>query len=114
MLEQGQFWRNKLLRDHVAVVEDKIAPSIVFVNSVYLNVHTRQWLNANIWIYKDRIVYVGQRMRKKIEQTEIIDCTGQYLVAGNIELHQHPLQLYNTVKLAYNTANYDTTKLING
>src|SRR5690625_3832813 len=113
MLEQGQFWRNKLLRDHVAVVEDKIAPSIVFVNSVYLNVHTRQWLNANIWIYKDRIVYVGQRMPKKTEQTEIIDCTGQYLVPGYIEPHAHPSQLYNPEEFAYYAATYGTTTLIN-
>src|SRR5690625_2294472 len=113
MLEQGQFWRNKLLRDHVAVVEDKIAPSIVFVNSVYLNVHTRQWLNANIWIYKDRIVYVGERLPLKVDGTQMIDCTGQYLVPGYVEPHAHPSQLYNPEEFAIYAAKYGTTTLIN-
>ncbi len=113
MLEQGQFWRNKLLRDHVAVVEDELAPSIVFTNGVYLNVHTKQWLQANIWIYKNRIVYVGDRMPKLTQGTDIIDCTGQYLVPGYVEVHSHPSQLYNPEAFAIYAATYGTTTLIN-
>lgn len=113
MLEQGQFWRNKILRDHVAVVEDKIAPTIVFVNSVYLNVFTRKWMKANIWIYKDRIVYVGERLPKKVDGVEMIDCTGQYLVPGYVEPHAHPSQLYNPEEFAIYAAKYGTTSLIN-
>lgn len=113
MLEQGQFWRNRELREHVAVVENKIAPTIVFTNSTYLNVYTKSWIQANIWIYKDRIVYVGDRMPIKTDDTDIIDCTGQYLVPGYIEPHAHPFQLYNPEELALHAGKFGTTTLIN-
>ncbi len=113
MLEQGQFWRNRELREHVAVVENKIAPTIVFTNSTYLNVFTKSWIQANIWIYKDRIVYVGDRMPIKTDDTDIIDCTGQYLVPGYIEPHAHPFQLYNPEELALHAGKFGTTTLIN-
>src|SRR5690625_3347174 len=113
MLEQGQFWRNRELRKHVAVVENKVAPTIVFTNSIYLNVFIKKWVKANIWIYKDRIVYVGDRMPEKTTNTEIIDCTGQYLVPGYIEPHAHPFQLYNPETLALHAAKFGTTTLIN-
>lgn len=111
MLEQGQFWRNRELREHVAVVENKFAPTIVFTNSTYLNVFTKQWIRANIWVYKDRIVYVGERMPGRTEETEVIDCTGQYLVPGYIEPHAHPFQLYNPETLAFHAAKFGTTTL---
>ncbi len=113
MLEQGQFWRNRELREHVAVVENKIAPTIVFTNSTYLNVYTKSWIQANIWVYKDRIVYVGDRMPIKTDDTDIIDCTGQYLVPGYIEPHAHPFQLYNPEELALHAGKFGTTTLIN-
>lgn len=113
MLEQGQFWRNKELREHVAVVDNKIAPTIVFKNSTYLNVYTNRWEKGNIWVYKDRIVYVGERQPEKVENCEIIDCTGQYIVPGYIEPHAHPFQLYNPESIAYFAAKFGTTTLIN-
>lgn len=113
MLEQGQFWRNRELREHVAVVENKIAPTIVFTNSTYLNIYTKSWIQANIWVYKDRIVYVGDRMPIKTDDTDIIDCTGQYLVPGYIEPHAHPFQLYNPEELALHAGKFGTTTLIN-
>ena len=113
MLEQGQFWRNRELREHVAVIENKLAPTIVFQNSTYLNMHTKTWMKANIWVYKDRIVYVGDRMPANIDNTEIIECTGQYLVPGYIEPHAHPFILYNPEALALYAAKFGTTTLIN-
>lgn len=113
MLEQGQFWRNKELREHVAVVEGKIAPTIVLENCTYLNVFTKKWIEANVWIYKDRIVYVGERMPENTENTEIMECTGQYIVPGYIEPHSHPFQLYNPEEFAFHSAKTGTTTLIN-
>lgn len=113
MLEQGQFWRNRELREHVAIVDNKLAPSILFKNSTYLNVFTKTWLQANIWVYKDRIIYVGNRLPKNTNGTEIIDCTGQYLVPGYIEPHAHPFQLYNPEELAFHAAKFGTTTLVN-
>ena len=113
MLEHGQFWRNKALREHVAVVDDKLAPTIVLENCTYLNVFTKKWLKANIWIYRDRIVYVGERMPANTNGTEIMECTGQYVVPGYIEPHAHPVQLYNPEMFARHAASYGTTTLIN-
>ncbi len=113
MLEEGQFWRNRELRKHVAVIDGTVAPSIVFENSTYLNVFTKKWITANIWIYHDRIVYVGERMPENTEGTEIMECTGQYLVPGYIEPHAHPFQLYNPEEYGYHSASFGTTTLIN-
>src|SRR5699024_12431783 len=101
MLEQGQFWRNKDLRTHVAIIDGKVAPTIVLQNGTYVNVFTNEWATANIWIYKERIVYVGEEMPQRTEGTEIVDCTGQHIVPGYIEPHAHPNQLYNPESLAY-------------
>src|SRR5690625_675277 len=113
MLEQGQFWRNRDLRAHVAVVDEKIAPTIILKNGTYLNVFTKKWLRANIWIYKERIIYVGNKMPDTTENTEVIDCTGQYLVPGYIEPHAHPFQLYNPEEIALHGAKFGTTTFIN-
>ncbi|HLS65485.1 MAG TPA: adenine deaminase C-terminal domain-containing protein [Pseudogracilibacillus sp.] len=113
MLEFGQFWRNRELREHIAVVDDKLAPTILLTNCTYLNVHTKKWVQANIWIYKDRIVYVGERMPKNTDNTEIIDCIGQYVVPGYMEPHAHPFQLYNPEEFAFHAAKFGTTTLIN-
>lgn len=112
-MDHGKVWRNRDLRKHLSVIEGEIPPTIVFKNSTYLNVHTKQWINSNIWIYKDRIVYVGDRLPDNVDGTEIIDCTGQYLVPGYIEPHSHPFQLYNPEELAFHAAKYGTTTLIN-
>src|SRR5699024_8882149 len=85
----------------------------VFANSVYLNTFTKRWTKANIWVYQERIVYVGERMPEKTDGTEIIDCTGQYLVPGYIEPHAHPLQLYNPESMALHAAAFGTTTFIN-
>lgn len=113
MLEHGQFWRNKVLRDHTSVVAGEIAPSIVFTNGTYLNMYTKQWEEANIWVYKDRIIYVGKEMPTQTDGTEIVNCLGQYLVPGYIEPHAHPFQLYNPKALALHAGKYGTTTLIN-
>ena len=85
MLEQRYRWKNKQLREHVSIIDGKMAPTIVLVNAVYLNQVFEEWMKANIWIYKDRIIYVGDKMPEIQEGCEIIDCTGQYLVPGYIE-----------------------------
>lgn len=113
MLEYGQFWRNKDLREHVAVIDQKIPPTIVLTNGIYLDVYTKKWRKANIWIYKDRIIYVGEELPEQKEGTEIVDCTGQYIVPGYIEPHAHPYQLYNPESFAYFAAKTGTTTLIN-
>ncbi|WP_077324465.1 adenine deaminase C-terminal domain-containing protein [Virgibacillus siamensis] len=112
MLENGYYWRNREIRQHVAVIDGTVEPGLVLANGTYLNTYTKQWLKANIWILNDRIVYVGDKLPEN-ETANIIDCEGSYLVPGYIEPHAHPFQLYNPISLANYAGYYGTTTLIN-
>ena len=109
----GLNWRNRELRQHVKVIDGLVAPTLVLKNSTYLNVYTKQWLEANIWIFNDRIIYVGERLPKQLDGVEVVDCTGKYLVPGYIEPHAHPFQLANPEALAFHAARFGTTTLVN-
>lgn len=113
MLEQRYRWKNKHLRMHVSVLDGKTSPTILLKNALYLNQVFRKWMRANIWIYEDRIVYVGENLPEQVKNCEIIDCTDQILVPGYIEPHAHPFQLYNPHSLAAYASQFGTTTLIN-
>ena len=111
---KNQFrWNNEQLRKHVSILDGVSAPHILLTNATYLNTYIREWVKANIWIYEDRIVYVGEKLPKQIDDCEVIDCEGQFLVPGYIEPHSHPYQLYNPLTLAKYAAQAGTTTLIN-
>lgn len=112
-MPESIYWRNRELREHVAVIDGEEAPTIVLKNGTYLNTYTKQWLRANIWIFNDRIVYVGDKLPENSQSTEIVDCDGKYLVPGYIEPHAHPFQLYNPEQLAMYGAEFGTTAFIN-
>jgi adenine deaminase len=112
-MEQRYRWKNKQLREHIAVLDGKCAPTILLKNATYLNQLFRKWMTANIWIFADRIVYVGDKLPDNTSQTEIIDCTGKWLVPGYIEPHCHPYHLYNPHSLAHYASKFGTTTLIN-
>ncbi|MDV2581708.1 adenine deaminase C-terminal domain-containing protein [Alkalibacillus haloalkaliphilus] len=114
MKEHLYRWRNKQLREHTAVVDGEMAPTLVLKNATYLNVYLKKWLSGHIWIYEDRIVYVGDQFPGHTsKQTEVVDCSGQYLVPGYIEAHAHPFQLYNPHSLAEYASKRGTTTLVN-
>lgn len=113
MQEHLYRWRNKQLREHVAIIDGKISPTIVLKNATFLNVYIKKWQTANIWIYEDRIVFVGEDMPKKMTNTELVDCSGEYLVPGYVEPHSHPYQLYNPHSLAEYALKKGTTTLVN-
>jgi adenine deaminase len=113
MLEQRYRWKNKHLRMHVSVLDGKTSPTILLKNALYLNQTFRKWMRANIWIYEDRIVYVGENLPVRLENCETIDCTNEILVPGYIEPHAHPFQLYNPQTLAAYASQFGTTTLIN-
>lgn len=113
MMEHQYSWRNKELREHVSVMDGKLAPTILLKNATYLNVHMKQWLKAHIWVYKDRIIYVGEQLPEFMEGTEVIDCENRYLVPGYIEPHVHPFQLYNPQEFAHHASFTGTTTLVN-
>lgn len=110
---EKSYWRNRELREHVAIIDGEIAPTLLLKNGTYLNTFAKKWIQAHIWIYNERIVYVGDQLPQNINGTEIVDCEGQYLVPGYIEPHAHPFQLYNPLSLANHAAKFGTTTLIN-
>lgn len=113
MLEKRNYWRNRELREHISIIDGDLKPSLILKKATYLNTFTKQWLRANIWIYKDRIIYVGDQMPTDHTSIETMDCEGKFLVPGYIEPHAHPFQLYNPEILAKHAAKFGTTTLIN-
>lgn len=114
MVESKYRWRNRELREHVDVLDGKRSLTLLLKNATYLNGVFKQWMQGNIWIYNDRIVYVGERLPEKIDEScEVVDCTNYFLVPGYIEPHVHPFQLYNPVSFAQYAAKSGTTVLIN-
>ncbi len=110
MLEPN--WKITELRKQVAVIDGKTAPTIVITNARYLHSMYKKWVEGNIWILGDRIVYAGPKMPVNIEGTEIVDASGKTIVPGYIEPHVHPFQLYNPQTLADYAAQLGTTTLI--
>ncbi|MDX8046804.1 adenine deaminase C-terminal domain-containing protein [Gracilibacillus sp. S3-1-1] len=106
-------WRNKEIRKQVAVIDGTESPTMVLKNACYLNVFLRKWLEAHIWIYHDRIVYVGSELPQSLAGVEVVECTGKYVVPGYIEPHAHPFQLYNPHELAMHAGQTGTTTLMN-
>ncbi|HZG59723.1 MAG TPA: adenine deaminase C-terminal domain-containing protein [Anoxybacillus sp.] len=113
MLEQRYRWKTNQLREHLSIIDGKKSPTKLLINATYLNPYLRQWMKANIWIYEDRIIYVGEKMPDFVEGCEIIDCSGYFLVPGYIEPHVHPFQLYNPHSFAEYASQSGTTTLIN-
>ncbi len=113
MLDQRYRWKNKQLREQIEVLDGSRAPHILLTNATYLNQVLRKWITANIWIYEDRIIYVGNKFPDETADCEEIDCTGQTLVPGYIEPHCHPFQLYNPHSLSTYASSFGTTTLIN-
>nr|WP_241198960.1 adenine deaminase C-terminal domain-containing protein [Cytobacillus horneckiae] len=112
-MEQRYRWKNKHLREHVSVLNGKLSPTLLLKNARYLNQAFKKWMTANIWIFGDRIVYVGDKLPDKTDGCEIVDCEGLTLVPGYIEPHAHPFQLYNPHSFASYAAQFGTTTLIN-
>ncbi|WP_209124793.1 adenine deaminase C-terminal domain-containing protein [Alkalihalobacillus sp. BA299] len=113
MAERIYRWTKKLLRQQLAVIRGELAPTVVLKNATYLNSVRKKWLKANIWIFQDRIVYVGDQLPELITDTTVIDCSDQYIVPGYIEPHTHPFQLYNPHSFAKYASTRGTTTLIN-
>lgn len=113
MVDQRFRWKNKQIRKQVAVINGEIAPTILLKNARFLHSVLRKWILANIWIYEDRIIYVGDLFPKNMRNCEIIDCSELTLVPGYIEPHVHPFQLYNPQVFANFAAQTGTTTLIN-
>ena len=108
----NQKWKIKDVRKHVDVIDGVTAPSLVLTNAHYLHSIFKTWMQGNIWILGDRIIYVGNEMPKNLEGTEVVDVAGKKVVPGYIEPHVHPFQLYNPVTFSNYAAQFGTTTFI--
>jgi len=112
MLEQHYRWKNRQLRDHVAVIDGEKPPNILLKNARFLHSTMRRWVEANIWIANDRIVYVGEKLPQKLDGCEVVNCENFTLVPGYIEPHVHPFQLYNPQSFAEYASQSGTTSFV--
>jgi adenine deaminase len=106
-------WKNKKLIEQVSVLDGKLSPTIVLIGGSIFQPVLRRWLKQNVWIYENRIVYVGEAFPANTKDVEVIDCSNQFLVAGYIEPHVHPFQLYNPLAFAEYAAKSGTTTTLN-
>jgi len=90
----------------------ELSPDLVLTNATYLHGIFKKWMNGNIWINGDRIIYAGQDMPKIDDSTEVVDVSGKWIVPGYIEPHVHPYQLYNPQQFADYAAQGGTTGFI--
>ncbi|MBQ0140605.1 MAG: adenine deaminase [Kurthia sp.] len=105
-------WKIFDIREQIAVIDGKKSPSKVIINARYLHSIFKKWVEGNIWILDDRIVYAGPNMPPNMDDTEVIDASGKTIVPGYIEPHVHPYQLYNPLTLADYAAQTGTTTFL--
>ncbi|WP_211653591.1 adenine deaminase C-terminal domain-containing protein [Planococcus alpniumensis] len=105
-------WRNTEIRKQLKIMSKELSPDLVLTNATYLHGIFKKWMNGNIWINGDRIIYAGQDMPKIDDSTEVVDVSGKWIVPGYIEPHVHPYQLYNPQQFADYAAQGGTTGFI--
>ncbi|MBM7094924.1 adenine deaminase [Bacillus sp. H-16] len=112
MSNQPIQWSKKQIREQLEVVKGNLPPTKVIENAKWLNSITKKWSSGNIWIHRDRIVYVGSDMPSCTDGTDIENVNGAPVVPGYIEHHAHPFQLYHPLSLARYASERGTTTLI--
>lgn len=105
-------WKITELRKQLQIITKDESPDIVLTNARYLHGIYKKWMEGNIWIQSDRIVYAGKEMPEVGPDTEVVDVSGKWIVPGYIEPHVHPFQLYNPHSFADYAAQSGTTMFI--
>lgn len=72
-------WKIHEIRKQIDVIDGKKSPSMVITNARYLHSIYKKWIEGNIWVLEDRIVYAGPKMPPKMEGTEVFDASGKRL-----------------------------------
>jgi adenine deaminase len=109
---QHPLWKIGEIRHQLSIIDGGTSPDKVIINATYLHSVLKKWIEGNIWISKDRIVYAGPELPVSTDGTEIIDARGQKIVPGYIEPHVHPFQLYNPQSFADYAAQLGTTTFL--
>ncbi|MET3575572.1 adenine deaminase C-terminal domain-containing protein [Bhargavaea ullalensis] len=105
-------WKIHELRRQAEVIDGKRAPELVIQNATYLHGILKKWIEGNIWVSGERIIYAGPDLPKNTDGTEFMDASGKVIVPGYIEPHVHPFQLYNPLTFADYAARRGTTTFI--
>lgn len=105
-------WTQQEIHDQLEMINGNESPNLILKNATYLHSIYKKWCTGNIWIHKDRIIYVGKEMPGMTEGSEIIDAQGKKIVPGYIEPHVHPFQLYNPKTFAEFAGALGTTTFI--
>lgn len=105
-------WKIQEIREQIAVIDGTKSPSMVIINARYLHGIFKKWIEGNIWILEDRIVYAGPKMPPNMTDVEVVDASGKTIVPGYIEPHVHPYQLYNPLTLADYAGQTGTTTFL--
>ncbi len=109
---QHPLWKIEEIRQQIKIVDGKASPDKVITNATYLHSVFKKWVQGNIWISKDRIVYAGSELPASTDGAEVIDASGQYIVPGYIEPHVHPFQLYHPQSFADYASQLGTTTFL--
>ncbi|MET0785418.1 MAG: adenine deaminase C-terminal domain-containing protein [Paenisporosarcina sp.] len=109
---QHPLWKIEEIRHQLSIVDGKASPDKIITNATYLHSVFKKWVQGNIWISKDRIVYAGPELPASIKGAEVIDASGQYIVPGYIEPHVHPFQLYHPQSFADYASQLGTTTFL--
>ncbi|WP_413059571.1 adenine deaminase C-terminal domain-containing protein [Sporosarcina sp. 179-K 3D1 HS] len=105
-------WEMNEVQQQLRIINGKQAPELLITNATYLHSIYKKWVEGNIWISGNRIIYAGKDMPAITEGTEIVDAAGKKIVPGYIEPHVHPFLLYNAETLADYAASRGTTTFI--
>lgn len=109
---QHPLWKIGEIRQQLHIIDGKVSPDKLIINATYLHSMLKKWVEGNIWISKDRIVYAGPELPSSTEGIEVIDALGKLIVPGYIEPHVHPFQLYNPQSFADYAAQLGTTTFL--
>ena len=105
-------WSAQEIQEQLAIINGQKVPDLLIENATYLHSIFKKWMQGNIWIAGDRIVYVGQKLPAQLEGTERVDASGKKIVPGYIEPHVHPFQLYNPETFADFASRRGTTTIL--
>ena len=73
---QHPLWKIEEIRHQLKIVDGKACPDKIITNATYLHSVFKKWVQGNIWISKDRIVYAGPELPASTDGAEVIDASG--------------------------------------
>ncbi|WP_409021752.1 adenine deaminase C-terminal domain-containing protein [Dellaglioa sp. P0083] len=103
------------LKDYISAGAAKIPADLVIENGKLVNVMTSEIYQANVAIYKEKIVAIGNIEAYIGNDTEHIDATGKYITPGLIDGHIHvECSKMSMTSFANAVVPFGTTSIISG